>query len=86
MKSLTQFLNFSSHFNSNPENNEQNLSIRINEIFHVTDTLHNDQVGLWTATKLGSNDSNQKQTGAIPNLSRSFENEVEFSEKFIFNF
>ena len=50
--------------------NEEELSIGINDIFHVTDTLYNGQVGYWVATKLTSLSMQKKLTGAIPNQSR----------------
>ncbi|CAF4682346.1 unnamed protein product [Rotaria sp. Silwood1] len=58
------------HFAYNSSNVEE-LSIRINDIFHVTDTLYNGQVGYWVATKLNKFSSENKQTGAIPNQSRA---------------
>ena len=61
--------NFSAHFNYNSTNDEE-LSIGINDIFHVTDTLYNGQVGYWVATKLNSLSPQNKLTGAIPNKSR----------------
>lgn len=50
--------------------NEDELSIRVNDIFHVTDTLYNGQIGYWVATKLNVPSSQTKITGAIPNKSR----------------
>ncbi|CAF4215533.1 unnamed protein product, partial [Rotaria sp. Silwood2] len=58
------------HFAYNSSNVED-LSIRINDIFHVTDTLYNGQVGCWVATKLNQFSSENKRTGAIPNQSRA---------------
>ncbi|CAF4420704.1 unnamed protein product, partial [Adineta steineri] len=57
------------HFTSKPSNDEE-LSICINDIFHVTDTLYNGQVGYWVATKLNTISSQTKLTGTIPNKSR----------------
>ena len=57
------------HFTSNTTNEEE-LPIRVNDIFHVTDTLYNGQVGYWVATKLTVLPAQTKITGAIPNKSR----------------
>jgi hypothetical protein len=57
------------HFTYNTTN-EDELSIRVNDILHVTDTLYNGQVGYWVATKLNAPSSQNKITGAIPNKSR----------------
>ncbi|CAF4646653.1 unnamed protein product [Rotaria sp. Silwood1] len=58
------------HFTYNTANEEE-LSIRVNDIFHVTDTLYNGQVGYWVATKLNAPPSQTKITGAIPNKLRA---------------
>ncbi|CAF4068271.1 unnamed protein product [Rotaria sp. Silwood2] len=58
------------HFTYNTTNEEE-LSIRVNDIFHVTDTLYNGQVGYWVATKLNAPASQTKITGAIPNKLRA---------------
>ncbi|CAF4281020.1 unnamed protein product, partial [Adineta steineri] len=58
------------HFTYNTANDEE-LSIRVNDIFHVTDTLYNGQVGYWVATKLNAPTSQNKITGAVPNKSRA---------------
>ncbi|CAF0716683.1 unnamed protein product [Adineta steineri] len=58
------------HFTYNTANDEE-LSIRVNDIFHVTDTLYNGQVGYWVATKLNAPSSQNKITGAVPNKSRA---------------
>lgn len=55
---------FSTHF-ACPSSEEGHLSIGINDIFHVTDTLSNGQMGYWIATKL-----NCQLTGLIPNQIR----------------
>ena len=68
-KILFRFYFFSAHFHYNSSNNEA-LSIGINDIFHVTDTLYNGQVGFWVATKLNVPPQQTKITGAIPNKSR----------------
>jgi hypothetical protein len=60
---------FSAHFTCNATNDEE-LSIRVNDIFHVTDTLYNGQVGYWVATKLNAPTSMKKLTGAVPNKLR----------------
>jgi len=60
---------FSANFGCNSSNDEE-LSISINDVFHVTDTLYNGQVGFWVATKLNSFLPQNKLTGAIPNKSR----------------
>ncbi len=57
------------HFTFNTTS-EDELSIRVNDILHVTDTLYNGQVGYWVATKLNVSPSQAKITGAIPNKSR----------------
>ena len=57
------------HFTYNTTNDEE-LSIRVNDIFHVTDTLYNGQVGSWVATKLNAPPTMTKVTGAIPNKTR----------------
>ena len=57
------------HFTYNTANDEE-LSIRVNDIFHVTDTLYNGQVGSWVATKLNAPPTLTKVTGAIPNKTR----------------
>ena len=59
----------SAHFTHNATNEEE-LAIRVNDIFHVTDTLYNGQVGYWVATKLNLSSSMNKLTGAIPNKLR----------------
>ncbi|CAF0980433.1 unnamed protein product, partial [Didymodactylos carnosus] len=56
------------HFTYNSQAVED-LSIRVNDIFHITDTLYNGQVGSWVATKV--NASSEKTTGAIPNKARA---------------
>lgn len=58
------------HF-ARQSSNDDELSISINDIFHVTDTLYNGQVGSWVATKLNSVVPSKKLTGAIPNRSRA---------------
>ncbi|CAF1638465.1 unnamed protein product, partial [Adineta ricciae] len=58
------------HFTYNTTNDEE-LSIRVNDIFHVTDTLYNGQVGSWVATKLNAPPTMTKVTGAIPNKTRA---------------
>lgn len=58
------------HFTYNTTNDEE-LSIRVNDIFHVTDTLYNGQVGQWVATKLNAPTSMKTITGAIPNKSKA---------------
>ena len=64
------FLFHRAHFTYNTTSEEE-LSIRVNDILHVTDTLYNGQVGYWVATKLNASSSSQnKITGAIPNKSR----------------
>ena len=60
---------YSVHFTYNTTNDEE-LSMRVNDIFHVTDTLYNGQVGYWVATKLNVLSSQNKITGAIPNKLR----------------
>ncbi|CAF0891258.1 unnamed protein product [Adineta steineri] len=60
------------HFTSKPSNDEE-LSICINDVFHVTDTLYNGQVGYWVATKLNTISSQTKLNGTIPNKSRAEE-------------
>lgn len=60
---------FSAHFTFNTTNDEE-LAIRVNDIFHVTDTLYNGQVGYWVATKLNAPSTQTKITGAIPNKLR----------------
>ena len=60
---------YSTYFSYNSSNNED-LSIVINDIFHVTDTLYNGQVGSWVATRLNSSSLDKKCTGVIPNQSR----------------
>jgi hypothetical protein len=57
------------HFTYNTTNEEE-LSIRVNDILHVTDTLFNGQVGYWVATKLNVPPTQTKITGAVPNKSR----------------
>lgn len=59
----------SAHFTYNTKSEEE-LSIRVNDIFHVTDTLYNGQIGSWVATKLNGSPSTGKITGAIPNKLR----------------
>jgi hypothetical protein len=60
-----------SHFNyTNANPNE--LSFRINDILHVTDTLYNGVIGNWVASKLTGNTNNETsciddQRGVIPN-------------------
>ncbi|CAF3701534.1 unnamed protein product [Rotaria socialis] len=58
------------HFTYNTTNEEE-LSLRVNDIFHVTDTLYNGQVGYWVATKLNASPTHNKITGAIPNKLRA---------------
>ncbi|CAF1119374.1 unnamed protein product [Rotaria sordida] len=58
------------HFAYNSSNIEE-LSIRINDIFHVTDTLYNGQIGYWVATKLNKFSSENQRTAAIPNQIRA---------------
>ena len=60
---------FSSHFTYRSSADDE-LSIGINQIFHVTDTLYNGQVGAWVATKLNPSLPESRLTGAIPNTSR----------------
>lgn len=50
--------------------NDDEISIRVNDIFHVTDTLYNGQIGYWVATKLNIQPTQTKVTGAIPNKAR----------------
>ncbi|CAF0817936.1 unnamed protein product [Didymodactylos carnosus] len=56
------------HFSYNSPGDED-LPIRVNDIFHITDTLYNGQVGSWVATKV--NASSGKTTGAIPNKAKA---------------
>ncbi|CAF3369678.1 unnamed protein product [Rotaria socialis] len=58
------------HFAYNSSHVEE-LSIGINDILHVTDTLYNGQIGHWVATKLNRFSSENKPSGAIPNQSRA---------------
>ncbi|UJR16411.1 hypothetical protein I4U23_003313 [Adineta vaga] len=60
------------HFTSKASNDEE-LSIGINDVFHVTDTLYNGQVGYWVATKLNTLSPQTKLNGAIPNKLRAEE-------------
>lgn len=69
---------FSANFHLNPTNKEDFLPIRINEVFHVTDTLHNDQVGFWAVSRVRSIDAARNPTGRIPNESR-FDKKKDFS-------
>lgn len=57
------------HFNFiGTETNE--LSFKINDIIHITDTLFNGVVGNWVATRLNLNDDGENVKGIIPNLSQ----------------
>ena len=60
---------FSAHFTSKAANDEE-LSVGINDIFHVTDTLYNGQIGYWVVTKLQSFSPQTKLSGIIPNRAR----------------
>lgn len=41
-----------SHFNYSPKNSNE-LTFKINDIMHITDTLHNGIIGQWVANKIG---------------------------------
>jgi len=55
------------HFNY-LSHNPVDLSFKINDILHVTDTLYNGVMGQWVATKLVSNGKNAER-GTVPNQS-----------------
>lgn len=70
--------NYSNSIESNSTNSSNNggiedLNFKINDILHVTDTLHNGVIGQWVATKLNreKSDSNNDSTfdikGIVPN-------------------
>ena len=55
------------HFNYTSKNPNE-LSFKINDILHVTDTLYNGVIGQWVATKLdNSSQNNDNFRGTIPN-------------------
>ena len=66
---LSRSFRFRSHFSFNPSEEKNHLSIRINDVFHVINTLHNDQVGSWTGRKVNTKES---IIGILPNQSRFF--------------
>ncbi len=50
---------------------QNELSFKINDILHITDTLYNGIFGHWVATRIDMNDNGEaNKSGIIPNESR----------------